>query len=304
MSQPLSLLRTSPKKTGGLFPETSRLGCMTTNTFENRPGITCALAETPEHRNQVYQLRYTCYRRKDSIDPRPDAKFSDDYDLLPNHFSFLTRSCSGESLATVRVSVVRPDLGWTTAPSQKVFGDHPAFQRMARGSYVEASRLCFGEQARRDALLQVVSFLAALADFYEVDWLVACPREEHSHLYERLFGFVRLAEPRQYFGVRFRTSLLGVTREQLHQYTQDSRCMNTAVTNASAYLINAASSPAERGNRSFLAPPFLDVRAGLAPSQESCSEESNYTLRPTNRMGLASRQVGVGDRSLCHSSVL
>jgi hypothetical protein len=165
----------------------------TMNTFENKAGITCTLAITHEDRDQVYSLRYACYRRKESIDPRPDERFSDDYDLLPNHFSFLARPRSGEALATVRISVVRPDLGWTTSPVQKVFGDHPVFQRIARSSYVEASRLCFGEQARRDTLMQVVSYLAALADFYEVDWLVACPREEHSPIYERLFGFVRLS---------------------------------------------------------------------------------------------------------------
>ncbi len=53
-----------------------------------------------------------------------------------------------DQFATVRFSVVRPDLGWPAAPSQKVFGDHPAFRRIASGSFVEASRLCFGEQLR------------------------------------------------------------------------------------------------------------------------------------------------------------
>ena len=213
---------------------------MTTSNLKNDTALTCSLAETPQDRDQVYRLRYACYRRKESIDSRPDERFSDAYDLLPNHFSFLARPKSGDALATVRISVVRPDLDWTTAPAQKVFGDHPAFQRIAQSSYVEASRLCFGEQARRDTLMQVVSYLAALADFYEVDWLVACPREEHSHIYEKLFGFVRLAEPRQYFGVKFRTSLLAISREQLHEHTKGAKCMNSALTNASASLMNNA----------------------------------------------------------------
>jgi hypothetical protein len=67
--------------------------------------------------------------------------------------------------------------------------------------------------------MQVVSYLAALADFYEVDWMVACPRVEHSPIYQRLFGFVQLAEPRQYFGVKFVTSLLGISREGLKRHT-------------------------------------------------------------------------------------
>lgn len=214
---------------------------MTNANSSTTSGITSTLAETPHDRDQVYRLRYACYRRKESIDVRADESFSDGYDTLPNHFSFLARSASGDPLATVRISVVRPDLGWSTAPSQKVFGDDPAFQAIAKGSFVEASRLCFGEQARRDVLMQVVSYLAAMADFYEVDWIVACPREEHSAIYERLFGFARLAEPRQYFGVKFRTSLLAVSREQLHSYTQGIRSMNTARINALDSLVEAAS---------------------------------------------------------------
>jgi hypothetical protein len=110
---------------------------------------------------------------------------------------------------------------------------------------VEASRLCFGEQARRDALMQVVSYLAALADRYEVDWVVACPRVEHSPIYERLFGFVQLAEPRQYFGVKFQTSLLGVSREQLHRYTFGTKAMDAACANALANLLHAEAPKAD-----------------------------------------------------------
>jgi hypothetical protein len=211
------------------------------------------LAETAEDLDRVYRLRYACYRRKESIDPRPDERFSDRYDELSNHFSFLARQAGGDPLATVRISVVRPDLGWMTAPSHKVFGDHPAFQQIARGSFVEASRLCFGEQARRDVLMQVVSYLAALADYYEVDSLVACPRVEHSPIYQRLFGFVQLAEPRQYFGVKFSTSLLGVTREQLHRFTQGTKSMDTARINALASLRRAA------GQAGQLRPRFSNV---------------------------------------------
>jgi len=220
----------------------------TFRTHQNNPGMTCALAESADDRDQVFRLRYACYRRKLAIDPLPSESFSDSYDALPNHFSFLGRDNSGAPLATLRVSVVRPDLGWTAAPCQKVFGDHPAFQTIAQGSFVEASRLCFGEQARRDTLMQVVAYLAALAVFYDVDWMVACPREEHSPIYERLFGFVQLAEPRQYFGVKFRTPLLGVSCEQLLNYTRGTKSMDTARANALARLLDTAA-PEKRCGR-------------------------------------------------------
>ena len=70
--------------------------------------------------------------------------------------------------------------------------------------------------------------MAALADFYDVGWLVACPRVEHAATYQRMFGFAPLAAPRQYYGVKFETRLLGVRRTALHEYVRGAKPMTTA----------------------------------------------------------------------------
>ena len=201
--------------------------------------LTCSLAQTPEDLQHVYRLRYECYRRDESIPPHDEECFSDRYDQLPNHFSFLARLAGAGPIGTVRISVVRPCTDWHTAPSHAVFGDHPAFQRIARKPFVEASRLCFRQRANRDALLRVVSYMAALADFYEVASLVACPRVEHSPIYEKLFGFERIAEPRQYVGVKFHTTLLAISREALDRYTNGTKSMDEARASALAHLTDA-----------------------------------------------------------------
>lgn len=176
------------------------------------------IARTNEDLDQVYQLRHACYLRKGSIEARPDRRFRDEFDQMPNSFSFLVRSQAEEALATVRISVVRDVEGWRDSPGQHVFGDHPALRSMAREGYVEASRLCFGPQARRDAFVRLVGNMAALADLYDAGWLMACPRMEHTGTYIRMFGFKPMAEPRQYFGVNFQTQLLGVRREELKEH--------------------------------------------------------------------------------------
>src|SRR4051794_29168661 len=117
---------------------------------QNHQALHCTIADTPEARDQVYQLRYAGYYGKGSIDARPDGRFSDRFDATPNHFSFLVRDKQESSVATVRISVVRPDLGWHESPGGTVFGDHPAFQNIAAEGFVEASRLVFAPQARRD----------------------------------------------------------------------------------------------------------------------------------------------------------
>src|SRR6267154_5882951 len=173
----------------------------------NATGLVCRIAQTSEDREQVYRLRYACYHGKGSIDTRPDRQFTDHFDRTPNHFSYLVRDTLHDPLATVRISVVRPDLGWTEAPSCHVFGDHPALERACKESFVEASRLCFGQQARRDIFMRLLGNMAALADHFRAEWLIACPRMEHSTLYQRLFGFRPMAAPRPYFGVKFETQL-------------------------------------------------------------------------------------------------
>jgi hypothetical protein len=113
-----------------------------------------------------------------------------------------------------------------------VFGDHPAFEPLAAESYVEASRLCFGAQARRDLLMQLLGNMAAMADRHCSEWLVACPRLEYTPMYERLFGFRKLAGPRQYFGVTFQTQLLGTRRRELREYVQRCKSMRESWTAA------------------------------------------------------------------------
>lgn len=201
----------------------------------------CRRAESAQDMDKVYRLRYECYHRRGAIPANSTERFSDAFDQLPNHFSYLVSSTgpaseTPEALGTVRISVVRPDLGWTDSPGGKVFGDHPAFQAISAESYVEASRLCFLPQARRDVLYLLVANMVALADFYEAAWLVACPRVEHSRIYQRMFGFRPLAEPRQYFGVNFQTELLGIRLEEIRSLASGVRSMTKAWSQAKSLV--------------------------------------------------------------------
>jgi hypothetical protein len=215
----------------------------------------CTIARSAQDRKQVYHLRHECYLRNASIDPIPGGAFSDRFDHEPNSFSFLAKSAADEALATVRITVVRPDLGWTDSPAQQVFDDHPALREMASQSFVEASRLCFGHQARRDAFVRLLGNMAALADLFEVAWLVACPRVEHAQVYQNLFGFCALAAPRRYFGVKFQTQLLGVRRGDLREHTRHAKPMLAAWNQA---LDQLRSNPSIL-TRSILNPPILNA---------------------------------------------
>jgi hypothetical protein len=186
--------------------------------------------------DDVFRLRYLCYQRRGAIGERADGRFLDSFDEMPNQFSFLVREAGAEPLATVRISVVRPDLGWTDSPAERVFGDHPAFQALARSTFVEASRLCFARTARRDAFYGLLGNMAALGERYGVEWLTACPRVEHSEIYQRLYGFRPMAEPRKYFGVSFETELLGIRLEEIRERALRVAWMGRAWESARAQM--------------------------------------------------------------------
>ncbi len=206
---------------------------MIAHTAHTSP-LTCRLASTPRDLQQVFEIRHECYLRTGAIEPRDGARFSDAYDELPNHFSFLVDSAEEGPIATIRISVLSQRRGWTRVPAATVFGDHPAFQQMAAESLVEANRLCFRKQAHRDIFYRLGAHLAALADLHDTPWIVACPRVEHSATYRRVFGMRRLGEPRKYFGVNFETELLGLRRDELRDTANRAGKMKLAWAEASA----------------------------------------------------------------------
>jgi len=200
--------------------------------------FSCSLAQTPAERDEVFRLRYECYRRSGAIPPNPERRFRDDLDELPNQFSFFCGS-SGEAAATVRISVVRPDLDWTVSPAGRVYGDHSRFRAVADTSFVEASRLCFGRQARRETFLRLTAHMAALGEFYGVEWMLACPRVEQPRVSSRLFGSRPLAEARRYFGVASKTRLLGIRTVDLCAFVSSDRRMTEAWSEALDRLLES-----------------------------------------------------------------
>ena len=182
----------------------------------------CIEARSTQTLDEVYRLRYAFYRRDDAIDPNPSERFSDAFDETPNHFNFLFGSETA-ALATVRLSVVRPDLDWTESPARHGYSDCKKFQSIAKASYVEISRLCFAAEAHTETFIDLLGNMAALAEFYSVRRLVVCPRVEQVNLYERLFGFAPVAEPRTEFGLRLKTQLLAVSLGQLRTHLKHDR---------------------------------------------------------------------------------
>ena len=46
------------------------------------------LAQTPEDKEKIYNLRYRAYLREDAIQPSADQRVTDQYDDMPNSWTF------------------------------------------------------------------------------------------------------------------------------------------------------------------------------------------------------------------------
>ena len=92
----------------------------------------------------------------------------------------------------------------------------------------ESSRPCFARMALRGSFYGLLGNMAALAERYGVEWLTACPRVEHSAVYQRLYRFRPMAEPRRYFGVSFETELLGIRLDEVRELAKGVRWMGSA----------------------------------------------------------------------------
>src|SRR5947208_14437362 len=78
------------------------------------------LAETSEEKEEIYNLRYRAYLREGAIDESPLQRNTDQYDGLPNSWTFGVYF-RGELCSSVRISVLTS--AWRLYCSTEIFGE-------------------------------------------------------------------------------------------------------------------------------------------------------------------------------------
>ena len=98
------------------------------------------LAQTPEEKEEIYNLRYRAYLREGAVKESPAQRVTDQYDDLPNSWTFGVH-LFGELYSSVRISVRRGDgntvVLWTSSETQAAGfqikpGEHPVVPLMLR----------------------------------------------------------------------------------------------------------------------------------------------------------------------------
>ncbi|MEQ8899723.1 MAG: acyl-homoserine-lactone synthase [Roseovarius sp.] len=156
---------------------------------------------------EVYRLRYKCYRAERSIAENERGIMADAFDETANcvHVGV---EMDGKVLASVRLHLVSKLC--LISPTLEVFPE--VLDNLKRGQTVlDPTRFVIDPEARKNRvplhfLALRIPFLAAM--FYDIDLVLAPVRPEHAAFYRRYLGYDVAMKPRSYPGLKKPVQLL------------------------------------------------------------------------------------------------
>lgn len=166
------------------------------------------LIETPEEKDQLYQMRYRAYLHGGLILPSDARRVSDRYDDAPNAWIFGIY-VDGELCSSLRLHVLTPECRMSYAT--ELFGD-VLHHRLDKGEvFIDPARFVADpDKAQRFPELPYLSLrLAYLAcEHFNADTGLAVVRAEHQAFYRRVFLHETIAEPRAFPNVLKKVALM------------------------------------------------------------------------------------------------
>jgi hypothetical protein len=159
------------------------------------------LAQTPDEREEIYNLRYRAYLREGAIRPSADQRVVDQYEDAPNAWTFGVYF-NGELCSSIRISVLTSQ--WRMSPSVELFGD-VLHAKLDQGLVlIDSTRFVADPDKARSfpELPYVTVRLGSMAGVhFNADYGLAIVRAEHQAFYRRVFLHETWCEPRLYPGL-------------------------------------------------------------------------------------------------------
>ena len=163
---------------------------------------------------ELYRLRYTCYRAEGAVPARADQRMTDAFDRTANCLHVAVRM-KGRIQAAVRLHLLSK-LCWKS-PTLEVFPE--LLDDLQSGKTIlDPTRFVIASSARQQRiplnfLTLRIPFMASI--FYNIDLALAPVRAEHTAFYCRYLGYGPALEPRNYPGLTKPIQLLTANfREQ------------------------------------------------------------------------------------------
>lgn len=151
----------------------------------------------------VYRLRYEAYRREEFVPVNSQQVTRDEFDDLPNCYSFGVY-IENKLASSLRFHVVTPEQN--NSPCMSVWPDvlQPLLDR--GDSFIDPGRFTVDFELSLDypALPYLTLRLAAMAcEYFPVRYCMSAVRPEHTAFYRRIFGAKPLGDERSYSNLKF-----------------------------------------------------------------------------------------------------
>ncbi len=245
------------------------------------------LAQTTEEKEDIYRLRYRAYLREGAIRPSDDQRVTDQYDDLPNSWTFGVY-LQDELYSSLRISVLTSE--WRESCSADTFGDIVLPKLDLGQVIIDPSRFVAdpNKPVRFPELPYLTVRLACMAcGYFNADLGLAGVRAEHQAFYRRVFQCETIAEPRWFPGLLKPVGLMAADYSVVRERIFERYPMMRSTSFERRMLFERSSSTMEA-----LEQPLADLREQLRDSLRNdpelglCLKILDHVTRPdSHRLG-------------------
>ncbi len=167
-------------------------------------------AKTEGDFRAIGHLRYRCYRAEGLIDADEEQVFLDEFDYAPGARTYGVY-VDGAIVSSIRLHILRGEED--RSATFEAFSDIISPMLGSGMTIVDGARFVvdptIGEK-RLSVAWQTLKICLRVADEINADFGVAAVRLAQVHLYEKIYNFSQMAEPREYCQLNAKLALIGV----------------------------------------------------------------------------------------------
>ncbi len=165
-----------------------------------------------EEMKTIGAFRYRCYLAEGMITPQAQKSFIDEYDGLPNAHVFKV-SLYNQIVGTIRLHILNK--ASHTSATMAAFSDILMPKIDAGQTLIDGARFAIAPELgplRLAVARRTLGLYAKVAELNGAAYGVAAVAEDRVKIYNRLYGFTKLSEPRSYNGLTQKLVLMGLEK--------------------------------------------------------------------------------------------
>ena len=165
-----------------------------------------------EEMKTIGAFRYRCYLAEGMITPQTQKSFVDEYDGLSNAHVFKVSLCN-QIVGTIRLHILNK--ASHTSATMAAFPDILMPKINAGQTLIDGARFAIAPELgplRLAVARRTLALYGKVAELNGATYGVAAVAEDRVKIYNKLYGFTKLSEPRSYNGLTKKLVLMGLEK--------------------------------------------------------------------------------------------